>query len=254
MAEVLLFHHIQGLTPGVIALADQLRAAGHTVHTPDLYGGRTFASIEEGAAFAQGDDAPDVAALADAAAAELPAQLVYAGISAGVVHAQRLAQTRAGAAGAVLMESCLPITGQWAFGDWPAGVAVQIHGMDDDEYFAGEGDVEAAREIVKIVGPSAELFVPGTHAVVALSGGNFGFADPLLDAWVLRQPGRAPLIIPAASAEEKKTDPLVRLGEALFFTTAIGFINSSLHTSGYGIAIKYDKTVYISGCPAGCLC
>jgi len=159
MAEVLLFHHIQGLTPGVIALADQLRAAGHTVHTPDLYGGRTFASIEEGAAFAQGDDAPDVAALADAAAAELPAQLVYAGISAGVVHAQRLAQTRAGAAGAVLMESCLPITGQWAFGDWPAGVPVQIHGMDDDEYFAGEGDVEAAREIVKIVGPSAELFV-----------------------------------------------------------------------------------------------
>jgi dienelactone hydrolase len=162
MAEVLLFHHIQGLTPGIVALADQFRAAGHTVHTPDLYGGRTFATIEHGAAFSQGDDAPDLAALADTAAAQLPARLVYAGISAGVVHAQRLAQTRAGAAGAVLMESCVPVTGEWAFGDWPEGLPVQIHGMDQDEYFAGEGDLQAARDIVNIVGSSAELFVyPG---------------------------------------------------------------------------------------------
>jgi dienelactone hydrolase len=162
MAVVLLFHHIQGLTPGVIALADQLRSAGHTVHTPDLYGGRTFASIEEGAAFSEGDDAPDLAALADAAAAELPRELVYAGISSGVMHAQRLAQTRAGAAGAVLLEACVPVTGAWAFGPWPDGVPVQVHGMDADEFFAGEGDVEAARELVEIVGPGAELFVyPG---------------------------------------------------------------------------------------------
>ena len=44
MAEVLLFHHAQGLTTGVVAFADDLRAAGHTVHTPDLYAGRTFAT------------------------------------------------------------------------------------------------------------------------------------------------------------------------------------------------------------------
>lgn len=162
MANVLLFHHIKGLTPGVVALADQFRAAGHTVHTPDLYGGRIFASIAEGAAFSEGEDAPDLEALADTAAAELPDDLVYAGISAGVVHAQRLAQTRAGAAGAILVESCLPITGEWAFGAWPDGVPVQIHGMDRDEYFAGEGDVDAARELVETVGPTAQLFVyPG---------------------------------------------------------------------------------------------
>jgi dienelactone hydrolase len=158
MAEVLLFHHIQGLTPGVVALADRLRGAAHTVHTPDLYGGRTFASIEEGAAFTEGDDAPDLAALADAAVADLPSRLVYAGISSGVMHAQRLAQTRAGAAGALLLEACVPVTGDWAFGPWPDGVPVQVHGMDADAFFAGEGDVEAARELVEIVGPGAELF------------------------------------------------------------------------------------------------
>jgi dienelactone hydrolase len=161
MADVLLFHHIQGLTPGVVGFADALRAAGHTVHTPDLYDGRTFDSIEAGAAYTQGDGAPDFDKLADEAAAALPAGLVYAGISSGVMQAQRLAQTRPGAAGAILMESCLPISGDWAIGPWPDGVPVQIHGMDADEFFAGEGDIEAAREIVATV-PDAELFTyPG---------------------------------------------------------------------------------------------
>ena len=161
MADVLLFHHIQGLTPGVVALADELRAAGHTVHTPDLYGGRTFDSIEAGAGYAQGEGAPDLDKLADDAVAGLPDALVYAGISSGVMQAQRLAQTRPGATGAVLMEACLPISGDWAIGPWPAGVPVQIHGMDADEFFAGEGDVDAAREIVDQV-DEAELFLyPG---------------------------------------------------------------------------------------------
>ncbi len=158
MAEVLLFHHIQGLTPGVVALADDLRAAGHVVHTPDLYGGRTFDTIQEGAAFTRSDGAPDLNALADAAAAELPDGLVYAGISSGVMQAQRLAQTRDGAAGAVLIDACVPITGDWAFGPWPDGVAAQIHGKDDDEFFAHEGDIDAARALVEAV-DDAELFV-----------------------------------------------------------------------------------------------
>jgi dienelactone hydrolase len=162
MAEVLLFHHLQGLTPGVVAFADRLRAAGHVVHTPDLYGGRVFPTIAEGQAFSGGADTPGLAALAAAAASDLPAELVYVGISAGVVHAQRLAQTRPGAAGAVLIESCLPVSGEWAIGPWPRGVPVQIHGMADDEFFAGEGDIEAARELVATVGPTAELFLyPG---------------------------------------------------------------------------------------------
>ena len=42
MTEILLFHHAQGQTPGFLAFADELRVAGHAVHAPDLYDGRTF--------------------------------------------------------------------------------------------------------------------------------------------------------------------------------------------------------------------
>jgi len=158
MADVVLFHHIQGLTSGVHALAARWRAAGHTVHTPDLYGGRTFSSIEDGATYSSGVGHPDLATLADEAVATLPPGLVYAGISSGVMQAQRLAQTRPGAAGAVLLESCLPISGEWAIGPWPDGVPVQVHGMDADEFFAGEGDLDAARELVASTS-DGELFV-----------------------------------------------------------------------------------------------
>src|ERR1044072_7338704 len=53
MTEVLLYHHVQGLTDGVRSFADELRQAGHTVHTPDLFDGRTFDTIEEGMGFAR---------------------------------------------------------------------------------------------------------------------------------------------------------------------------------------------------------
>ncbi|MGI8701736.1 MAG: dienelactone hydrolase family protein [Nocardioidaceae bacterium] len=168
MAEVLLFHHVQGLTEGMVAFADELRGAGHTVHTPDLYGGRLFTTIDEGMAYADAAEAGSLSAIADAAAGELPTELVYAGFSSGVMEAQRLAQTRPGARGALLFESCVPVTGDWAFGPWPDGVPVQIHGMDHDPFFADGGDIDAARELVETVGPSAELFVyPGDQHLFA---------------------------------------------------------------------------------------
>jgi len=163
MAEVVLFHHLQGLTDGVRTFADELRAGGHTVHTPDLFDGERPASIDDGAALVQaiGDEVLDQRV--DRALAGLPPDLVYAGFSFGAARAQRLAQTRPGARGALLYESCIPITGEWAFGPWPAGVPVQIHGMDKDPFFALEGDIDAARELVETIGPElAELFVyPG---------------------------------------------------------------------------------------------
>jgi dienelactone hydrolase len=175
MTEVLLFHHIQGLTPGITAFADAVRSAGHTVHVPDLFGGRTFETINEGAAFANGEGHPDFTAQADEVAAALPAGIVYAGFSFGVMEAQRLAQTRAGAAGAVLVDACLPVSGEWAIGPWPVGVPVQIHGMDADEFFAGDGDIDAAREICETVGPDAELFV--------YAGDRHLFADSSLPSY-----------------------------------------------------------------------
>ena len=163
MAEVVLFHHVQGLTDGVRAFAEELRAGGHTVHTPDLFDGERPATIDDGIAFAQGIEDEVLGERIGRAMAGLPESLVYAGFSFGVAIAQRLAQTRPGARGALLYESCLPLTGEWAIGPWPDGVPVQIHGMDQDPFFALEGDIDAARELVATVGPElAELFVyPG---------------------------------------------------------------------------------------------
>src|SRR5215472_15859631 len=111
MAEVVIFHHAQGLTPGVTAFADELRRAGHTVHTPDMFDGRTFPSIDEGFAYAQQLGFPDeIIARGERAAEALPRELVYAGFSLGVVPAQKLAQTRDGASGALFFYSCVPVS------------------------------------------------------------------------------------------------------------------------------------------------
>jgi dienelactone hydrolase len=163
MAEVVLIHHVQGLTDGVRAFADGLRAGGHTVHTPDLFAGERPATLEDGLALSGSIGDEVLGERVARALADLPAELVYAGFSWGVMTAQRLAQTRAGARGALLYEACVPVTGDWAFGPWPQGVPVQVHGMEKDPFFGLEGDLDAARELVATVGPEhGELFVyPG---------------------------------------------------------------------------------------------
>ena len=161
MAEVLLFHHALGQTEGFTAFADELRRAGHTVHTPDFFDGRTFATLDEGVSYAQQVGFGEIVELGVRAADELPDELVYAGFSLGVLPAQKLAQTRAGARGALLFYSCVPTS---EFGtSWPSDVPVQIHGMDADPIFVGEGDIDAARAIVDST-EQAELFLyPGSE-------------------------------------------------------------------------------------------
>ncbi|MEP7002996.1 MAG: dienelactone hydrolase family protein [Chloroflexota bacterium] len=159
MAEVLLFHHAMGQTKGFHAFADELRNADHRVHTPDLFAGRTFASIAEGVAHAGEVGFGEIIERGVRAANDLPHELVYAGFSLGVLPAQKLAQTRTGARGALLFYSCVPTS---EFGtSWPENVPVQIHGMDADPYFMDEGDVDAARALVAAT-KNAELFLyPG---------------------------------------------------------------------------------------------
>lgn len=159
MSEVVLFHHALGLTPGVVSFAETLREAGHTVHTPDLFEGRTFVTIDEGVAHAGEIGFGEVMARADRVVEGLPAGLVYMGFSLGVIPAQRLAQTRPGARGAILSYSCVPVS---EFGEaWPEGVPVQVHGMDNDPIFVGEGDIEFAKALVDEV-EDGELFLyPG---------------------------------------------------------------------------------------------
>jgi dienelactone hydrolase len=170
MSEVVLYHHVQGLTDGVRSFAEELRQAGHTVHTPDLFDGHTFDTIEEGMAFAREAGFGALAERGVAAAEEIKPDVVYAGFSFGVMPAQQLAQTRPGARGALLIYSCLPVS---EFGDvWPEGVPVQVHGKDGDPFFAE--DLEAAQTLVETT-DRAELFV--------YAGEEHLFADSSLPAY-----------------------------------------------------------------------
>jgi dienelactone hydrolase len=163
MTEVVLYHHVQGLTEGLETFADTVRQAGHTVHTPDLFDGRTFGSIEDGMAFAREAGFGALAERGVAAARDVGPEVVYAGFSFGVMAAQQLAQTRPGARGALFMDSCLPVS---EFGDaWPGDVPVQVHGQEDDPFF--QEDLDAARALVAS-NDDAELFLyPGNSHLFA---------------------------------------------------------------------------------------
>jgi dienelactone hydrolase len=128
------------------------------VHTPDLFDGRTFDSIDAGIRYASEVGFGEIIEKGVRTADGLPDELVYGGFSLGVLPAQKLTQTRPGARGALLFYSAVPLS---EFGSWPADVPVQIHGMDADPYFVDEGDIDAAREIVSAA-EDAELFLyPG---------------------------------------------------------------------------------------------
>src|SRR5438874_3030340 len=166
MAEVLLFHHAQGQTAGFLAFADELRAAGHTVHAPDLYDGNTFTALDDGVGYAKQVGFDTILERGRLAAEGLPNEIVYAGFSLGVMPAQMLAQTRSGAKGAVLFHSCVPPS---EFGgSWPQGVPLQIHMMDGDEWvLPPEQDLAAARQLAETV-DGAELFLyPGDRHLFA---------------------------------------------------------------------------------------
>jgi dienelactone hydrolase len=157
MAEILLFHHALGQTPGVLTFAEELRTASHVVHTPDLFEGRTFTDVNEGVRHAAQEIGFDTIRERGRAATEgLPNEIVYGGFSLGGMPAQELAQTRPGAQGALLFHSAIPAS---EFGGtWPEGVPLQIHMMENDPW--AEEDIPAARELAENNG--AELFLyPG---------------------------------------------------------------------------------------------
>jgi dienelactone hydrolase len=172
MIDVLLFHHALGLTPGVLAFADELRSSGHTVHTPDLFAGQTFATLDEGVAHARHVGFETIIERGSAAAQALPADVVYAGFSLGVLPAQKLAQTRPGARGALLFYSFVPL-GEFG-ATWPGGVPVQVHGMEADPLFADDGDLDAARALLAST-DEAELFL--------YDGDQHYFADSTLPSY-----------------------------------------------------------------------
>jgi len=167
MAEVLLFHHAHGLTAGCLSFADDLRAAGHVVHTPDLYDGNVFVELEDGIAYAKETGFGTIIERGVKAAASVPPDGVYGGFSLGGLPTQMLAQTRSGAKGALLFHAAMPPS---EFGGpWPEGLPLQIHIMEADE-LALEGDLDVARELAETI-ETVELFLyPGDRHLFADAG------------------------------------------------------------------------------------
>ena len=165
MANILLFHHALGQTSGFLGFADELRAAGHTVHTPDLFDGRTFDTVDEGVGHARDVGFAVIQRLGEESANDLPSDLVYAGFSLGAMPAQSLAQTRPGAKGALLYHSGIP--SEEFGGPWPEGVPLQIHIMENDPY--AEEDIPAAKGLAGEADDGELFLYPGSGHL---------FADP----------------------------------------------------------------------------
>jgi len=173
MAEVVLFHSVLGLGPGVIAAAERLREAGHTVHAPDLFDGEVFDDLDAGMRKEEALGYREIARRAGEAVAGLPAGLVFAGFSLGAVHAELLAASRPGALGAVLMHGAVPVEGLNEFFGverWPEGVPVQVHYATDDPWVDAEGEVAPLGDAVRGTGAAFE-----EHAY---PGSGHLFADP----------------------------------------------------------------------------
>ena len=173
MAEVVMFHSVLGLRPGVLGAADRLRAAVHTVHTPDLFDGEVFDDIDEGMRKEETLGYRETARRAKEAVAGLPAGLVFAGFSMGTAHAELLAASRPGASGAVLMHGAAPVEALSEFFGverWPEGVAVQVHYAADDPWVEAEDEVASLGDDVRGAGAKFEEYVyPGSGHL---------FADP----------------------------------------------------------------------------
>ncbi|XKH55836.1 dienelactone hydrolase family protein [Citricoccus nitrophenolicus] len=152
MTAILLFHHALGLTDGVRWLAGRLADAGHTVHTPDLFAGRTFGTLEDGVAHAGQDVGVDgILQRADEAAATHPEATGFLGISLGALPAYRLAQTRPSARACIAISAALPV--DHFAPHWPAGVALDLHLKSSDPW--GEDDLPVAW---RLAGDVAELY------------------------------------------------------------------------------------------------
>ncbi|GAA2832769.1 dienelactone hydrolase family protein [Kitasatospora sp. CM 4170] len=132
MAQILLLHSAYGLRPAVHAAADRLRAAGHTVHTPDLFEGRTFEDIEEAMAYKEEVGNDELLRRAVGAAAPLlgpDTAMVYAGFSLGGSLAQNLALADENARGLLLLHGTSDIRE-----DAATSVPVQLHVAEPDPF------------------------------------------------------------------------------------------------------------------------
>ena len=159
MAEIILFHSVLGLRAGVTDAAERLRAAGHTVHTPDLYDGEVFDDYPTAMAWVKSNGGfAELASRTRAAVAELPEALVYAGFSNGGCSAELLAATRPGARAVVLLHAALPLEALDVQGAWPADLPVQVHYAAEDPFRDEQHYLDAFEAEVLASGSGYEFF------------------------------------------------------------------------------------------------
>ncbi|AZQ71163.1 MULTISPECIES: dienelactone hydrolase family protein [Streptomyces] len=128
---IVLFHSAYGLRPAVHAAADRLRAAGHEVHVPDLYEGRTAETVEDGMAIKDEIGREELLRRAVTAVAPLSDRgLVYAGFSLGGSIAQNLAMADEKARGLLLLHGTSDLPEDASVNDLP----VQLHVADPDPF------------------------------------------------------------------------------------------------------------------------
>jgi dienelactone hydrolase len=154
--EVVLFHSALGLRPAVAEFAERLRRAGHVVHTPDSFDGRVFEDLGAGTAARDEIGIPELIGRAQAAVADLPAELVYAGFSMGTGAAELLAGTRPGARAAILMHGALA-PAQIGVEAWPR-VPIQVHYAKDDPG-VDVGQIMALEAAARAAAVAAEIHV-----------------------------------------------------------------------------------------------
>jgi dienelactone hydrolase len=190
MTEIVIFHSVLGLRPAVLAFADELRAAGHTAHTPDLWDGALYDSIDDGIVHRDRVGIPALLEKAQESVTDLPAEIVYLGFSLGGALAQALTQGRPGARGAILLHGAIPPE---QFGStWPANVPLQVHAMDQDSW-ADVPELPGIIEEVSAVAPAALFLYPGTgHLYLDADSPDFDAeASALTRARILEFLGRA---------------------------------------------------------------
>ncbi|MEV6376828.1 dienelactone hydrolase family protein [Micromonospora musae] len=152
MGHVVLFHSVYGLRPAVLAAAERLRAAGHQVSTPDLYGVPAAETVEEGFALLEKIGQDVVLGRAAEAVAQLPPETVLAGFSMGAGVAGALLAERPATAGLLLLHGT---------GGSPAavrpGLPVQLHLAEPDSYEPPE-EVDEWRTAMTAAGAQLEVF------------------------------------------------------------------------------------------------
>jgi dienelactone hydrolase len=157
MATIVLFHSVLGIRAGVSDAADRFRAAGHTVHLPDLFDGKTFDDYEPAMAHVESlGGGQEMYRRAHASVSDIPTDVCYAGFSLGGGSALHLAATRPGARGALAFHESLPL--RWLDAPaWPSSVPLQVHFAELDP-FREQESIDELRDSVLAAGASYEFF------------------------------------------------------------------------------------------------